>query len=115
MQGAEKDDKNEDSQSAWMLTLCCISLVHQPWFIQVPQHLRFQDALDLPFSLALNIIEMIWVHCPSVMVWPLLLPFSSLFSFLSSLAPSFHSSPTPSNSEAYLCNHTMSTVRLALD
>src|SRR5258708_6266450 len=42
-----------------MLTLCCISLVHQPWFIQVLQHLRFQDALDLPFSLALNIIKML--------------------------------------------------------
>src|SRR5258708_20717484 len=61
-----------------------------------------------------------------VMVWPLLLPFSSLFSF-SPLPPSFHSSPTPSdsvhlssasfhpNSKPYSHNHATSIVGLAPD
>ncbi len=65
--------------------------------------------------------------CNIVMVWPLLLPFSSLF-LLSSLAPpSIHLQPQPTlsahplpsslctNSKAYSCNHAMSTVGLASD
>ena len=67
-------------------------------------------------QLAISMGKQVEEVYPSVMVQPPFFPFSSLSSFLPHPShPLSTSDPICINSEAYSCNYTMSTVRLALD